>query len=103
MRIPRLILPAALLLSLAACTSPTSPSDAPVVNGMAVISYTMAANDGTTARLGGKTFHVQQSLITWDRGGSLKLAPNWGLLELRETPAAVEVNLDGVVVTTVAK
>jgi hypothetical protein len=103
MRILRVVLTAALLASLGACSSSSSQSDAPVVHGACIISYAMTANDGTAARLGGKTFQVQQERIAWDRGGSLKLPPNWGLLELRESSNAVEISLDGVLLTNVAK
>jgi hypothetical protein len=102
MRILQPTLTTALLFSLAACATVNhNPPEAPVVDGTCIISYSMAANDGLSAHLGTKTFHIQQNLITWNPAGSLKLAPNWGLLELRQSPTAIEINLDGVVVTTV--
>lgn len=104
MRIFRVIVTAFLLGSLGACGSLNSESDTPVNNGMAIVAgNTVTKDSGTSIHLGGKTFHITKELVTWDRGGSLKLSGNWGLLELREAAGAVEINLDGVVVKTVAK
>jgi hypothetical protein len=105
MPLSRMILAAALLASLAACGAPASPStaqsEAPVVDGACVISrYTLSADHPTTARLAGKTFQVTEAQVTWDHGGSVKLQPNWGLLEMRQSPAGVDISLDGVVVAT---
>jgi hypothetical protein len=104
MRLLRTILAASCLVSLVACASQSSLSDAQVVDGACMISrYTLAGDKATDVRLGGKTFHVQENLITWDRGGSLPLTPNWGLLELRESSNGVAINLDGVILADVAK
>jgi hypothetical protein len=103
MRTLPLILTAALLASLAACNTPSTQPDVPSATGTFMASYAMAAGDGTRVRIGGITFHILQNQITWNNNGSLNLQLNWGLLELRESPAAVEISLDGVVLKTVAK
>jgi hypothetical protein len=103
MRILSLILVAALLASLAACKAPNSHPSIPVAKEMYIASYAMAAGKGARVRIGGKKFHIQQNQITWDGNGSLKLSPNWGLLELRERPNAVDISLDGVVLGNAAK
>jgi hypothetical protein len=103
MRIFPLILSAALLASLAACNAPRSQPNIPVARGTYIASYAMAAGEGARVRIGGKIFHILQNQITWDGNGSLKLHPDWGLLELRESPDGVDISLDGVVLAEVAK
>ena len=104
MRIFRVIVTAFLLGSLGACGSLNSLPETPVNNGMAIVSgHTVTKDSGTSIHLGGKTFYVTKERVTWDHGGSLPLVGNWGLLELRETSGAVEINLDGEVKVTVAK
>jgi hypothetical protein len=103
MRILPLILAAALLASLAACNAPISRPNIPVATGTYIASYAMAAGEGTRVRIGGKSFHILQNRITWDGDGSLKLRPDWGLLELRESTNVVDISLDGVVLANVAR
>ena len=102
MRPTRVLLAASFLASLAACASPGVPSEAQVVDGTCIISrYSLSADHPTAARLGGKTFLVNEAQVTWDHGGSVKLQPNWGLLELRPSPTGTAISLDGVVIATV--
>jgi hypothetical protein len=103
MRILPVILAVALLASLAACHAPISQPSIPVATGTYIASYAMAAGEGTRVRIGGKSFHILQNRITWDGDGSLKLHPDWGLLELRESPNVVDISLDGFVLANVAK
>jgi hypothetical protein len=103
MRIFPLIFAATLLASLAACKTPISRPNIPVAAGTYITSYAMAAGEGARVRIGGKSFHILQNQITWDGNGSIKLPPNWGLLELRESPNVVDISLDGVVLANVAK
>ena len=105
MRILPAILTASLLLSLAACNAPNAPSDVRVASGTALVAGPAIDKDhpSDNVRIGGITFHVTKTTITWDRGGSLPLREGWGLLELIESPTAVAINLDGVIITDVKK
>jgi hypothetical protein len=103
MRILTFVLAAALLASLAACKAPNSHPNIPAAQGTYISSYAMAAGKGAHVRIGGINFHILQNRVSWDGGGSLKLQPNWGLLELREHPNAVDISLDGVVLGNAAK
>ena len=85
------------LACLSACGTVGGKSDVPVVDGTCVISHNMAAKDsGANVQLGGRTFHVTLPAITWDHNGSLPLTPDWGLLEMQESPNGVIIRLDGV-------
>jgi hypothetical protein len=98
----RAIATLSLLLSLAACGTPNGDADSRVVDGRFVVSRYALLEKPASVRLGGKTFQLQADAVTWDRG-SQKLQGNWGLLELNESPKSVDILLDGVVLTTIAK
>jgi len=104
MRIARLNVLALLVLSTVGCSAPNTKSDFPVTNGTCMISFHAVSSDKpSTVRLGGKVFHITKTTLAWDHGGSLPLTGHWGLLELAESPKAVDINLDGVKIGEAAK
>jgi hypothetical protein len=105
MRIVHAILTASLLISLTACATPSASSDVRDASVTALVAGPSIDKDHptTSIRIGGITFHVTKTTIKWDRGGSLLLQNGWGLLELIESPTSVAINLDGAILSDVAK
>jgi len=96
MRLCRVLLAAALVAGLSACSARRSPSAAPPASGTCLVSHNAVGKDRpSSVRLGGRTFQITLDKITWD-GGSLALADGWGLLELLESPTSIAINVDGV-------